>query len=45
MHGVGAKFQLVDTGKNGSPVDLKPKVERDVINDVLRTTARSLLAE
>ena len=43
-HGVGTKFQLVATGKKGMPADLEPKVDQDVINDVVRTAARSLLA-
>ena len=42
--GVGTQLQLVATGKNGSPADLEPKIDQDVINDVVRITARSLLA-
>jgi HD-GYP domain-containing protein (c-di-GMP phosphodiesterase class II) len=44
-HEVDVKFQLVATGKNGSPADLEPKVDQDVINDVVRSTARLLLVE
>lgn len=44
-HGVGIKLKLVATGRKGSPADLEPKVDQDVINDVVRNTARSLLAE
>jgi hypothetical protein len=43
-HGAGGKFQLVATGRKGLPEDLEPKVDQDVIDDVVRTTARSLLA-
>jgi hypothetical protein len=43
-HGVGSTIQLVATGRNGSPADLEPRVDQDVINDVVRTTARALLA-
>jgi hypothetical protein len=43
-HGIGTKFHLVATGKSGLPADLEPKVDQDVIADVVRTTARSLLA-
>ena len=42
--GAGDKFRLVATGKKGLPADLEPKVDQDVIDDVVRTTARSLLA-
>ena len=43
-HGAGGKFQLVATGRKGLPADLEPKVDQDVIDDVVRNTARSLLA-
>ncbi len=42
--GSGDKFRLLATGKKGSPADLEPKVDQDVIGDVVRTTARTLLA-
>jgi len=42
-HSAGTKLQLVATGKKGLPADLEPKVDQDVINDVVRTAARSLL--
>ena len=43
-HAVGTKLELVATGKKGSPADLEPKLDQDVINDVVRTAARALLA-
>ncbi len=43
-NGAGGKFQLVATGRKGLPADLEPKVDQDVIDDVVRNTARSLLA-
>lgn len=41
---VGTQLQLVATGKTGSPADLEPQVDQDVIRDVVRAAARSLLA-
>lgn len=42
-HGSTSQFRLVATGRAGSPVDLEPKVDLDVIDNVVRSTARSLL--
>ncbi|WP_342618563.1 HD domain-containing phosphohydrolase [Rhodoferax sp. GW822-FHT02A01] len=39
----GGILQLTATGCNGSPADLEPKVDPDVIGDVVRTAARALL--
>lgn len=41
---VSGKFQLTATGRKGSPADLEPKVDHDVIDEVVRSTARSLPA-
>lgn len=43
--GAGKQLQLVATGTQGSPVDLEPKVDPDVIKDVVRSAARTLLAQ
>ena len=40
----GGGLQLVATGRKGLPADLEPQVDQDVIDDVVRTNARSLLA-
>lgn len=41
--GVGRQMKLVATGRKGQPSDLEPKVDQDVIDDVVRANARSLL--
>lgn len=42
--GTGATLRLLATGHKGAPADLEPRVDQDVVNDVVRAAARSLLA-
>ncbi len=42
-HRDGGFLRLVATGKMGTPADLEPRVDTDVIGDVVRTSARALL--
>jgi HD superfamily phosphodiesterase len=37
------KFEITPTGKTGSPAELAPQVDSDVIFDVVRASARALL--
>ena len=43
-HQSGTALQLVPTGLTGTPTDLEPRVDFDVVGDVVRTSARALLA-
>lgn len=40
----GGLFQITPTGKTGAAADLTPQVDTDVIADVVRASARALLA-
>ena len=40
----GGLLRLVATGNMGSAADLEPKVDTDIIRDVVRTSARALLS-
>lgn len=40
----GGQLSLSSTGKTGQPKDLEPQVDRDVIADTVRASARALLA-
>lgn len=42
-HRAGGLLRLTPTGKAGSPADLGPRVDADVIDEVVRSSARALL--
>jgi len=43
-HTTAGRISLSPTGKTGLPKDLEPQVDRDVIADTVRSSARALLA-